>query len=146
MSARSKIVNALVDKIKEIDGTGTYQSDLFGNVYNKLKFWNEVDDYPSVYLNAGQESRDYLPGGFKWAYLSISIRIYVQNEEPEQELEKVLEDIETIIDGNGNMEYDINKYIEDIKISLINTDEGLLAPSAVGEVSLQVMYALDGPC
>ena len=144
MSYRSKIVNALVEKVKEIDGTSEWQSDLFGNVFNKLKFWDEVDDYPSVYLNTGAEAREYLPGGFKWAYLSISIRIYVQDEEPEQRLEEILEDIEKIVDNNGNMEYDTNKFIEDMKILSINTDEGLLNPIGVGEITLQIMYDLDG--
>ena len=116
MSSRSKIVNALVDKIKEIDGTGTWESDLFGNVFNKLKFWDEVSDMPSVFLNSGAEAREYLPGGFKWAYLSITCRIYVQDEEPEARLEEIFEDIETIIDNNGNMEYDTGKTIEDMKI------------------------------
>ena len=144
MSYRSKIVNALVEKVKEIDGTSEWQSDLFGNVFNKLKFWDEVDDYPSVYLNTGAEAREYLPGGFKWAYLSISIRIYVQDEEPEARLEEIFEDVEKIVDNNGNMEYDTNKFIEDMKILSINTDEGLLNPIGVGEITLQIMYDLDG--
>ena len=57
MSKRSQIIDTLVTKIKEIDGTGTYRSDLYNNVFNKLKFWDEVDDYPSVYLNSGFEKR-----------------------------------------------------------------------------------------
>lgn len=142
MSKRSKIVNTLVNKFKDINGSSDYQSNLLGNVYNKLLFWDEVSDYPSVYLNAGQESREYLPGGFKWAYLLVTLRIYVRNEEPQEELEKIFEDIEKIIDNNGNLEYDTNMFTEDIKILSINTDEGLLSPIGVGEVTLQVMYDL----
>ena len=142
MSKRSKIVNTLVNKFKDINGSSDYQSNLLGNVYNKLLFWDEVSDYPSVYLNAGQESREYLPGGFKWAYLLVTLRIYVRNEEPQEELEKIFEDIEKIIDNNGNLEYDTNMFTEDIKILSINTDEGLLTPIGVGEVTLQVMYDL----
>ena len=146
MSYRSKIANTLVDKLKEIDGSGTWQSDLFGNVENRLKFWDEVDDYPYVFINTGAEAREYLPGGFKWAYLSVTCRVYVQDEEPEARLEEIFEDIETIVDNNGNMEYDTNKTIEDMKILSINTDEGLLNPIGVGEITLQIMYDLDGPC
>ena len=142
MSKRSKIVNTLVTKFKDINGSSGYQSNLLGNVYNKLLFWDEVSDYPSVYLNAGQESREYLPGGFKWAYLLVTLRIYVKNEEPQEELEKIFEDIEKIIDNNGNLEYDTSMFTEDIKILSINTDEGLLSPIGVGEVTLQVMYDL----
>ncbi len=141
--SRSKIVNALVTKFKTIDATGVFKSNLFSNVENKLVFWDEVNDFPYVCLNAGQESREYLPGGFKWGYLQVGVRIYVSAEEPEAELEKIFEDIEYILDTNGNLSYDTNKFIEDIKILLINTDEGLLAPIGVGEITLQIMYDLD---
>jgi len=146
MSARSKIVDALVVKIKEVDGSGTWQSNLFTNVENRLKFWDEVDDYPFVFLNAGTETREYQPGGFKWAYLLITTRIYVQDEEPEARLEEIFEDIETIVDANGNMIYDTNNSIEDMKILSIQTDEGLLNPTGVGEITLQIMYALNEVC
>lgn len=143
MSARSKIVDALVDKIKEVDGSSIYSINLFNNVFNKLKFWNEVDDYPSVYLSAGPETREYLPGEFKWGHLSVTIRIYVKAEEPEAELEKVFTDIEYVIDNNGNLDYNSGSKTEDIKIMSIHTDEGLLAPIGVGEITLQIMYDLE---
>ena len=146
MSARSKIADSLVELLKEIDGSTGWQSDLFGNAYNKLRFWDEVDDYPSVFVNTGAEAREYLPGGFKWGYLTLTVRIYVQDEEPEARLEEIFEDIETIVDSNGTMEYDTNKNIEDMKILSISTDEGLLNPIGVGEIVLQITYGMDEVC
>lgn len=143
MSARSKIIDALVIELKKINGVTPYGINLHTNVFNKLKFWNEVDDYPSVYLNAGPETREYLPGGFKWGYLTAIIRIYVKAEEPEAELEKIFTDIEIVVDSFGNLEYDTGKFTEDINIISINTDEGLLAPIGVGEIALQIMYDLE---
>jgi len=144
MSYRSKIINKLVDTISEdVNAIDPYNSDLRDRVYNKLKFWDEVNDFPSIHINAGQETRDYLPGGFKWGHLLASIRIYVKSEYPEEELEKIFEDIETIIDGNGNLEYDTNKFTEDMQILSINTDEGLLAPIGVGEMTIKIMYDLE---
>ena len=143
---RMSIVNALVDKLKTIDGNGGFLTNIYNNVHPRLKFWDEVDDYPSVYLNSGGETREYLPGGFKWAYLWVTLRIYVQDEEPELELEKIFEDIENIIDANGQLEYETGKFVEDIKILSINTDEGLLTPIGVGEIVIQVMYGLDEVC
>jgi len=43
--ARSAIVNELITKIKEIDGSGTFSIDLANNVTNKLIFWDEVNDF-----------------------------------------------------------------------------------------------------
>lgn len=145
MSDRADILHTLADKIKEIDGAGKYTSNLFGNVHPRLKFWDEVSDYPYVCLTAGTETRDYLPGGFKWANLSISIKIYVHGEEPEFELENIIADIEILIDNNfDKLEYNPlikpGRTTEDIRISSIYTDEGILAPHGVGDITLEILY------
>lgn len=146
MSKRRKIVNTLVDTIsEEVCGVDPYNSDLSNRVFNKLKFWDEVNDYPTVFVTAGQETREYLPGNFKWGHLLVSIRIYVSSEYPEEDLEGIFEDIETIIDGYGTLIYDTisNSKIEDMQILSINTDEGLLAPIGVGEMTIKIMYDLE---
>ncbi len=140
MSARSSIVSALVEKLKEIDGTGTNQSNLFNNVYAKLKFWDEINDFPSVYIVPGSEIREYLPGDFKWGFLNVSLKVYVKAENAAEELEKVLEDIEKKIDANRVLLYEGSKYTTEILVTSIVTDEGLLVPYGVGEINLQVRY------
>jgi len=146
MSARSKIRNALVDKLKQINGTGTYKSNLFGNVEGKLKFWDEVNDHPFVCVTAGDEAREYMPGSFKWAFLNITIRIYVEAEDPVEELETILEDIELLLDNNNSLEYNNGKNsTTEITILSITTDEGAMAPQGIGEVVIMVRYELFGP-
>jgi hypothetical protein len=146
MSARSKIANKLVELLKTINGTTGWESNLHNNVEKRLLFWDEIDDYPAVFVSTGTEVREYQPGGFKWGYLTITIRVYVRDEEPEARLEEIFEDIEKIVDDNGTLVYDTNETTEDIKILSITTDEGLLNPIGVGEITLQIMYALNSPC
>jgi hypothetical protein len=138
--ARGAIVDALVEKINGINGATPYIVDLNNNASNKLEFWDEVFDFPSVSVTAGNEFREYLPGGFKWGHLGITIRCYVQQEEPISELEKLLVDIERAIDDNNMLTYDIGKVTQEIRINSISTDEGLLAPYGVGELTLEVLY------
>lgn len=142
MSTRSKIAKALVEKLKGIDGTGTHQSNVFGNVISKLKFWDEVSDFPTICVVPGNESREYLPGSFKWGFLNISLKVYVKGEDPLVDLENLLEDIELVIDANRQLVYDsVNNYqLTEVDITSIVTDEGLLAPYGVGEVNLLVRY------
>jgi hypothetical protein len=144
MSRRSSIVNALVTKINEtLDGNAPYATNLNSNCFNKLKFWDEVTDFPSVFITPGSETREYLPSDFTWAYLGISIKIYVRGEEPQQELEALLEDVERCVDANRVLVYDeTGAETTEILITSITTDEGLLAPYGVGEINLQVRYAL----
>lgn len=145
MTKRISIVTALAEKFKIIDGTGSFKSDLFDNSYPKLKFWDEIQDFPAVYLTAGTEVRQYHPSDFTWAFLNISVKVYVKSEsEAQQQLEDLLNDLETVINDNRVLVYDITNNLSttEILIQSITTDEGLLAPYGVGEINLQVRYAL----
>ena len=83
-------------------------------------------------------------GGAKDRYLDIILRAYVNDEETIIALERLLEDIELIIDRNGRLAYvDSSGNIDatrDIIITLIDTDQGALSPLGIGEMTLQVKY------
>lgn len=140
MSARSGIVDKLVELLNTIDGTGIFRSNLFTNATKRLQFWDEVTDFPHVSVVAGSELREYKPGGFKWGYLSVSLKVYIQGEDTILLLENLLQDIEVVIDQNNELEYDTGLITQDIRITSIETDEGLLNPLGVGEVNLQILY------
>ena len=144
MSKRTSILKALAAKLAEkLDGT-QYTSNLYGNAFSKLKFWDEVSNFPSLYSSTGSEQREYLPSAFTWAHLGISLKLYCKGEDSQEQLEQLLEDVESVIDANRVLVYDtVNNYeTTEILIASITTDEGLLAPYAVGEINLQVRYAL----
>jgi hypothetical protein len=145
MTKRISIVTALAEKFKIIDGTGSFKSNLYGNSYPKLKFWDEIQDFPAVYLTAGTEVRQYHPSDFTWGFLNISVKVYVRSEsDAQQQLEELLDDLETVIHNNRVLVYDQDKRLEttEILVQSITTDEGLLNPFGVGEINLQVRYAL----
>ena len=145
MSRRTSIVKALAAKLNEqLDGV-KYTTNMYNNVYPKLKFWDEVQDFPSIYITAGMGARDYQLSGFIWGLLNISIKMYVNSEEDAQmQLEQLLEDVSACIDANRVLVYDDTyRYsTTEILITTTTTDEGLLRPYGVGELNLQVRYAL----
>ncbi len=144
MSRRTSILKALVEKFKLIDGNAPYNINIFNNAYPIIRFWDEVNDFPCIYGSTGSEARDYLPGDFTWAYLGISLKLYCKGEDAQNQLELLLEDMETVITNNRVLVYDAVKDYEttEILVVSITTDEGLLAPYAVGEINLQVRYQL----
>lgn len=144
MSRRTSIVKALTEKLKIIDGSEKYKSNLFGCSFPYLRFWDECNNFPSIYVVAGSEAREYLPSDFTWAYLGITLKVYCKGEDSQQLLEDLLEDVEKVIHDNRVLVYDAEHGYEttEILINSIVTDEGLLAPYAIGEVNLQVRYAL----
>lgn len=145
MSRRTSIVKAITEKLKVIDGTGSYKTNLFANSFSKLKFWDEVNDFPAVYAVAGTESREYMPAAFAWGFLNVSLKVYCKGEESQSTLEELLEDIENVLDGTvGRLVYDTDNQYETAEISItsITTDEGLLSPYAVGEMNLLIRYQI----
>jgi len=140
---RGAILNALAEKFKEIDGSGNYKARLDGNVETRMKFWDEIEQYPAVHMTAGSETREYWGGGNKWRFLSITIRIYVNAEDPIEELEELLEDIETVIDNNNALTYQqlgTNAAVNQFSVISIDTDEGVLTPLGVGEMIIEARY------
>ena len=70
---RGAILSALAEKFKEIDGSGNYKARLDGNVETRMKFWDEIEQYPAVHMAAGTETREYWGGGNKLRFLTITI-------------------------------------------------------------------------
>jgi hypothetical protein len=144
ISNRYAIVTALAEVLKQIDGNNGFSVDLAGQVEPKLKFWDEINEFPAVHLSAGMETRQYQGGGHKDRYLPITVRCYVRSENSVEDLEGLLGDIEFLVEENGRLAYQDRtgalQTTRDILISSIDTDEGVLAPLGVGEILLQVEY------
>ena len=141
---RSAIVEALVVELKKINQTGNFLTDVFDNVHPRLKFWDEVDAFPAIHLNAGSETREYQGGGYKDRFLNITLRCYVKETDAVEALDKLLEDVETVVENNGRLAYrdrqGNQQFTLDILVISIETDEGVLEPFGVGEMQLQVHY------
>ncbi len=142
---RKKIADTLANKLKEIDGNHPFNSNVFENVKAKMVFLDEIEQYPKVCVVAGDEEREYQPGGFKWRFLTLTIRAYVENaEDAQEELSLLLEDIERIIDENDGLVYDDtvdpNLRTTSITVDSISTDEGVIAPLGIGEMVVTIRY------
>lgn len=145
---RTEIVNYLIDRIRQIDGDispydNSYQFKLniFNNAYRKIKFLDEVNDFPSIYLSAGTEIRNFQSENLTVATLTVIIRAYVYGEDNSQSLaDDIVQDIEHVIYNIGD---NPDKGILDITIENITEDEGLAFPYGIAEIELSVVYRLE---
>ena len=142
-SRRAGITTALAKKIGEIDGRGVYHQSI-AETSPRLKFWDEVEEFPAVHINAGREAREYLTGGIKNRFLTITLRCYVNEEDAVNALDALLEDVETVLEDNSSMTYTdklgVSQGIQQITILSIDTDEGVLEPMGVAEMVAEVRY------
>ena len=97
---RQSIVDAIVTKLRVIDGSGTYHTNLADNISPRLLFWDEVTEFPAVHISAGREAREYLTGGVKNRFLTVTLRCYVNEEDAVNALDALLEDVETVLEEN----------------------------------------------
>ena len=148
-SRRTEIIDFIVTQLKEIDGetsnfnsSYTYTQNLFSNVYRRIKFLDEVNDFPALYVSAGTELRDFNSKSLTVATLDATIRAYVFGEDNSQSLvDDITQDIEHVIYSIGD---NPDKGILDITIDSITSDEGLATPYGLAEVELTIVYRLDG--
>jgi len=142
-SRRGGITRALADVLSKIDGRGLYHQAV-SETSPRLKFWDEVEEFPAVHLNAGSESRDYQTGGYKDRFLNITVRCYVNQEDSVGALDELLEDVETVLEENSKLKYHdrngLEQFTQQITIISIDTDEGVLDPLGVGEILIEVRY------
>ena len=143
-SRRIAIIDALVEKLEEIDGSGNYRTDLNGNVSRRLKFWDEVDEFPALHISAGAETREYLGAQNKTRFMQVTLRCYVNDEDSVEALEGLMEDVETVLETHSRLRYVDRKYdfqyTQLITVLSLDTDEGVLEPLGVGEIVCEVRY------
>ena len=143
-SRRHNILEGLVTALKTIDGSGAFLSNVGENVHPRMKFWDEVDEFPAIHLNAGGETRDYQTAGYKDRFLQVTVRCYVNEEDAQVALGALLEDVETVLEKHSRLTYFDSTFTKNnthqITILSIDTDEGVLEPLGVGEMVIEVRY------
>ena len=144
-TGRSKVVDALVEKLKGIDGRYPYNSNIFKNCHGGMVFLDEIQEFPKLCVVAGDETREYQPNEFKWRFLGLDIRVYVEDQEdPQEVLALLMEDIERVIDDNDVLIYDDtvspNLTTTSLTLQSLSTDEGVLAPLGIGEMTVLCRY------
>tara|TARA_Y100000766_G_C18643598_1_gene476820 strand:- start:137 stop:589 length:453 start_codon:yes stop_codon:yes gene_type:complete len=142
-SRRAGITTALAEVLSKIDGRGVFKQSV-AETSPRLKFWDEVEEFPAIHLNAGSETRQYQTGGYKDRFLNVTVRCYVNEEDSVAALDELLEDVETVLEENSRLLYydrnGLEQHTNQITILSIDTDEGVLDPLGVGEILIEVRY------
>ena len=146
-SRRTEIIDFLVTELKKIDGgtstfnsNYTYNTNLFNNVERKLRFLDEINDFPSLYIAGGTEIREFNSENLTTATLDATIRAYVFSEDNSQsDIDNLVQDIEHVIYNIGD---NSSKGIQQFNIANISADEGLLTPYGLSEIEITIQYIL----
>lgn len=141
---RRAIVEALALELEQINGGAPFRTAV-SKVERRLKFWDEVTEFPTIHIGAGAETREYDGGGFRFRFLSVTVRCYVSDDNDVIEaLEELLEDVETVLEDNDPLTYTdstgTSHTTVQTTIATVDTDEGVLEPLGVGEITCEIRY------
>ena len=142
---RRAIVGAIAEKLEQsLNGSAPFRTAV-ADVSPRLRFWDETTEFPSVQVGAGGETRQYDGGGFRFRFLRVTIRCYVNdNDDVILALEELLEDVETVMEDYDPITYydstGASQSTVQTTILTVDTDEGVLEPLGVGEVVVEIRY------
>lgn len=141
ITKRGLIAEALKTAFQTITVDNGFNTDLYSNVQKRYIFPDEDPELPIITFSVGPERIVYQPGGPQDRYLGVSIRAYVEDADDSiAATESLIQDIETLIESQSRLALSDGSTIRDMRIDLIDTDQGLLAPLGVAEIQLTVEY------
>lgn len=156
MSNRLAIRKAFEERIKEyLDGSRP--NEFFNNInglVGKFKTFEDIKEFPYVAVNMSTETQEYLPSAQRWKYQPMTFMAFVKSnddDERDEMLETLIYDLEKLLDTPPKLRYTINRpggrteqgVIVDCSITSTGTDEGLLSPFGLAEISFTVRYITD---
>lgn len=147
LSRRKEVTEFLVNELKKINGSAstfdpayTYSTDVANNVFRRLKFLDEINDFPTICINAGSEARTYDTSGLITGDLTLNIRAYLRAENPITAAENLADDIEHIVYHIGDKS---DMGLLNMIMQSVSTDEGLVAPFGILEIDILARYQLN---
>lgn len=122
-------------------GLGGYQyNNIYQNVFKGIRFIDQINDFPSIYIQAGVESYSYESKGNTVASLELMLRVYTYEENSLHKLEDLVEDIVRQVE---RINYSQANRIITCRVVSVDTDAGLLDPYGLGEIRIQVEYDVE---
>jgi hypothetical protein len=154
MSRKTELISLLVTELKRIDKTTdsraavphtpyTFKSNVNGEVYPTFKFLDQINDFPTICLVVGTESRIHIGAGVKYGELSLLVRGYINDENALEVSDDLLEDIEHIIESLSHVDAFCDEGLVESRIVSLVTDEGLFEPWGIVDINALLIYEVE---
>ena len=151
MSRRTQIIGFVVTELKRINGNTEsrtaptrndyeYKTNVFNNVFRRLKMLNEINDFPTLCVSAGTEDRLEIGAGVRFGTMGLQIRGYVKSENSLDTAEDLVDDIEFVINTMAIEANNDTFQIVDARVDSVETDEGLFEPFGVVNIGVTIRY------
>jgi hypothetical protein len=127
MSKRTSIITTLISHI---------ESQTSASGYRGLRFLHEINSFPAFYIHPEAETRIHISSDTRHAVISCSLRGY-QHSDNLDDIEDFARTLEAAIDSFSST------LVEEIRVTSLRTDEGLLEPYGVVDMRLEILYVVN---
>jgi len=135
-SRRTDIIDAFVTHLQQINSVESR------NVYKQYRWIDELNDYPAITFVPRREARVHRGDGRKLAAIIIELRGYVYNGDAAvEEAETLAANVETQVDTFA--ETYRQHQVESAVVVSLRTDEGLMHPYGVCDLTINITYDVE---
>jgi hypothetical protein len=132
---RTDVVNSFVTHLQAISSVEPR------NVYKSYRWIDELNDYPAITFVPRREARLHRGAGRKLAALIIELRGYTYGEGSTEAAELLAHEIEQRVQTFA--ETYRQHQVESAVITTVRTDEGLMNPYGVCDLSINITYDVE---
>ena len=105
--------------------------------FRGLKFLDEINDFPTFYIYAKEESRTHIGGAVRYASISVDVRGYLFTDTL-ADTELYVRQLETGVQNFSEQE----PLIDEARTLSVKTDEGIMKPYSICDLKLQIIYPI----
>ena len=135
-SRRTDIIDAFVTHLQQINSVEPR------NVYKQYRWIDELNDYPAITFVPRREARVHRGDQRKLAAIIIELRGYVYNGDAAvEEAETLAANVETQVDTFA--ETYRQHQVESAVVVSLRTDEGLMHPYGVCDLTINITYDVE---
>jgi len=150
-SIRRDIMRFFVAQFKRINRTtdttpgaprSPYKFNKFvGTVKDRFLYLDQINDFPTICLYDMVETRTHIGAGIKYGSFTLTVRGYIKEGNPIVAAEDLADDIEYVINTWTRLKADTCPLLlEDVRVTSLQTDEGLFEPYGLCQVRAEVLY------
>lgn len=140
MSRRSDILNSFTTHLRSAQYTDS--SLPTDGVQRGMKWLDQINDFPYICYHVDASENTHIGANERYYQMAISLRGYVRGENSQSLADQLALDIEDAADSFRDAA--LSTYmIVDSRVVSVSTDEGLMEPHGIVEMSIEVSYQQD---
>jgi len=140
MSRRSDILNEFTTHLRSAQYTNNPLPS--NGVQRGMKWLDQINDFPYICYHVDSSELVHIGANERFYNMEISLRGYVRGEDSQSLSDQLALDIEDAADSFRDAATSTHSIV-DSRIVEVSTDEGLMEPHGIVEMSLSISYQQD---